>query len=33
MPGLSRNTSLTENDGLLSNWFRSMVVAVCPAGA
>ncbi|MGY3291410.1 hypothetical protein ACVWW3_002745 [Bradyrhizobium sp. LM2.9] len=32
MPGLSRKTSLTENDGRLSNWLRSMVVAVCPAG-
>src|ERR1700676_4803542 len=32
-PGLSRNTSPTENDGLLSNWLRSTVVCVSPAGA
>jgi hypothetical protein len=33
MPGLSRRTSLTENEGRLSNWLRSMVVAVWPGGA
>ena len=33
MPGLSRSTSPTENDGRLSNWLRSIVVAVWPAGA
>jgi hypothetical protein len=33
MPGLSRKTSPTENEGRLSNWLRSIVVDVCPAGA
>jgi hypothetical protein len=33
IPGLSRNTSPTENAGLLSNWLRSIVVCVCPVGA
>jgi hypothetical protein len=33
MPGLSRKTSPTENDGRLSNWLRSIVVWICPLGA
>ena len=33
MPGLSRNTSATENAGRLSNWLRSIVEAVWPLGA